>query len=365
MVIRTAPSTAGRQRGEPSRKHAVPGKSVVALALGYALLLWCALWAFTHAMPRLDPAGRPVFPDVDELVALLAGRWMAWPEASAGLVLLLAFAAFLVLFGVLGLLLTWVLRRLGIAELHRTTAANLHWALRRSLRLRVFWVFVALVAACIIAHALGATAVLSMLYLAATLLFLAMPAMLLRRDELDEAQAARAPGRASRGQALAIYYLGSAVFLGLASVAASLLVQPGPPGYLVSTLLGVAHSLAGLLLAGMLVDGVGWQTLAVELRQRLSWRLLALSLLLDLRLLLVALWLVPVLLLVVSVSVHVLPTYEATLRAMQLTPGPWYRIMLATLNWVAGYWWLAITVTSVPMLLWYGRSLCALDAPER
>lgn len=347
----------------PGPGYAAPGKSVVALALWHALLLWCGLWARTRALPRRDAAGQPVFPDVDELVGLLAGRWMEWPQASTGPVLLLAFLGFLVLFGVLGQLLAWVLRRLGIAGLHRTTAASLRWALRRSLRLRVFWVFVALVAACIVAEALRATTVLTPLLLAATLLFLAMPALLLRRDELDQAQAARAPE--PRGQALAIYYLGSALLLGLAWAAAAVLVPPGPSGYLLSTLLGAAQSLAGLLLAGLLVDGVGWRTLAVEVRERLRWRLLALSLLLDLRLLLVGLWLVPLLLLVVSVTVHVLPTYEATLRAMQLTPGPWYRIMLATLSWFASYWWLAITVTHVPMLLWCGRSLCALDAPER
>lgn len=341
--------------------------AAAAIALWYTLHLWICLLALAHALPEFSDATHVTHPQPGEVLGVLGARLPWRLGTSVGWFLLQGFTVALAVFWLLGDLLAFALARFGIADLHASTGAAWCWALRRTLRAHTFWLSVALIAALAIADRMAVPAYLvSLTVVAAVLLFLATPVMVLNRAEPSDHATlpiASAPAR-SPWQAASIYYFGAAILLGVGYAARSILDEWGLLGWLLSCFEATAESWAFLCLVSAMVHGIGWGSLQAELSRRLRTRFLALAVLLDLRVLMVCLWVAPSLLLAVFVAIHVLPTHEATLRAIGVAPSPVYLLAASMLHYTVSYWWMLVLPMAVPYLIACRRSLTMFDRAE-
>lgn len=340
-------------------------KAAAAIALWYAMHFWVLLWALVHALPQFGDAPHVTYPETSAVLGVLDAWWPWRAGTSVGWFLLQVFTVGLAVFWLLGALLARVLAQLGIAGIHELTGDAWWWALRQALRTPVFWLGVGLIAALVISDGMDAPELVTELTgVAAVILFLAMPVVVL--NGAGHATPGLAlPASRSRWQAASIFYLGVALLQVLGYAVRTQLDAAGRTGWFLGVLEAAAESWVMLCLISVLAYRIGWRQLRTELSNRLRVRFLALSLLLDLRVLMVVLWVAPSLLLAEIVAIHVLPTYEATLRATGAIPNPGYQFAVDLMDYTLSYWWMLMLPLSVPFLLACRRSLAMFDQAER
>lgn len=352
---------------EPSLKITRPLIVAAAIALWCTLHLWIALLTLVYALPQFSDATQITYPTPGEVLGVL-DAWLPWRlGTSIGWFLLQGFTVSL---GAFWLLTTWLARMIRwfeITDIHEATGAAWSWAWRRALYARTFWLGVGLIAALALGNWLSApVSLISLISIAAVILFLATPFLALNGVEpLHQAKAATAfAASPSLLQAASIYYSGAAILLVLSYAAGSILNESSLTGWCLGLLESTAQSWAFLGLISVLVYRVNWGNLRAELKGRFRARFLALALLLNLRVLMLSLFVAPSLLLAAIVVTYVLPQHEATLRAIGAAPSSFYQFAVSMLDYTVSYWWMLVLPMSVPILLTYARSLALFDQAE-